>query len=146
MIRTCIGRLPKPWPSGIARGASGLLADYVRTRAAKVAREAVTEGMIANELVDLIDADPDIRSVGDLAARLHVSQRSVQRLAARYVGMSPVLLLRRRRLQDAAERVRADPAADLGALASRLGFADQAHLTREFRTVVGFTPRRYPGA
>ena len=39
--------------------------------------------------------------------------------------------------------MRAEPAADLGALAAELGFADQAHLTREFRAVLGTTPRGY---
>jgi AraC-like DNA-binding protein len=28
-------------------------------------------------------------------------------------------------------------------LAASLGFADQAHLSREFRAVIGETPRRY---
>uniref|UniRef100_UPI00135ACF58 AraC family transcriptional regulator n=1 Tax=Agromyces humi TaxID=1766800 RepID=UPI00135ACF58 len=31
----------------------------------------------------------------------------------------------------------------LADLAADLGFADQAHLTREFRAVIGETPRRY---
>lgn len=98
-----------------------------------------------NRLVDLLDEDWGIRTVADLGAALHLSQRSIQRLAAHYVGMPPVLLLRRRRLQDAAERVRNCPGIDLPELALELGFADQAHLTREFRTVLGSTPRRYPG-
>lgn len=106
---------------------------------------SLRDAMTANQLVDLLDEDPEVRSVADLGSRLHLSQRSVQRLAARYVGMSPVLLLRRRRLQDAAERIRARPELDLRDLAMELGFADQAHLTREFRTVLGFTPRNYPG-
>jgi transcriptional regulator GlxA family with amidase domain len=94
-------------------------------------------------MVELID-EGTVHSVAELAARLDLSPRSLQRLAAHYVGMPPVLLLRRRRLQEAAGRVRADPGTDLAALAAELGFADQAHLTREFRLVLGFTPRRYP--
>ena len=54
----------------------------------------------------LLEAGADARSPADLARQLHVSERSLQRLAARFVGMPPQLLLRRRRLQEAAERMR----------------------------------------
>lgn len=123
--------------------AAALLLDHVRMLAAEVPPVAARDGALANRMVDLLEAGADARSPADLARQLHVSQRSLQRLAARFVGMPPQLLLRRRRLQEAAERMRADPAADLGALAAELGFADQPHLTREFRSVLGTTPRGY---
>ncbi|TJY69567.1 AraC family transcriptional regulator [Arthrobacter sp. CAU 1506] len=126
--------------------AADLLQDYVVALAAQRSDGGMSdEAALANQMVDLID-EGDIRSAPQLARALHLSERSVQRLASRYVGMSAVLMLRRRRLQDAAERVRADPATDLGELAAELGFSDQAHLTREFRQVLGFTPRQYPGS
>lgn len=123
--------------------AVGLLLDHVRERAAAADPGLLEEGLLANRLVDLVEAGPGERTPAGLARRLHVSERTLQRLAARFVGMPPGLLLRRRRLQEAAERVRADPGLDLGALAAELGFADQSHLTREFRTVLGTTPRGY---
>ncbi|WP_188534376.1 helix-turn-helix domain-containing protein [Kocuria dechangensis] len=123
--------------------AARLLLDHVRGLAAAVPPEAARDGAVANRMVDLVESGAGLRAPGDLARELHVSERTLQRLAARFVGMPPQLLLRRRRLQEAAERVRADPAADLGALAADLGFADQAHLTREFRSVLGATPRGY---
>jgi AraC-like DNA-binding protein len=123
--------------------AAALLVDHVRVLAAEVPPVAAQDGALANRMVDLLEAGTDARSPADLARQLHVSERSLQRLAARFVGMPPQLLLRRRRLQEAAERMRADPAADLGALAAELGFADQPHLTREFRSVLGTTPRGY---
>jgi AraC-like DNA-binding protein len=136
---------PGPVAAYRARAAE-LLQDYVRALAASRADGGMSdEAALANQMVDLID-EGDIRSAPQLAGRLHLSERSVQRLASRYVGMSPVLMLRRRRLQDAAQRVRTEPGTDLGELAATLGFADQAHLTREFRQVLGFTPRRYPGS
>ncbi|MEV7646983.1 helix-turn-helix transcriptional regulator [Arthrobacter sp. NPDC089319] len=126
--------------------AADLLQDYVQALAAQRSDGGMSsDAALANQMVDLID-EGDIRSVPQLAGALHLSERTLQRLAARYVGMSPVLMLRRRRLQDAAERVRAEPATNLGELAAELGFSDQAHLTREFRQVLGFTPRQYPGA
>ena len=130
-------------PAGRHLRAAALLADHVRMRAAGVPPSSARDGALANRMVDLLGAGTVARSPADLARRLHVSERSLQRLAARFVGMPPQLLLRRRRLQEAAERMRADPAADLGALAAELGFADPSHLTREFRAVLGATPRGY---
>lgn len=130
-------------PAGRHLRAASLLADHVRALAAEVPPSAARDGALANRMVDLLEAGTVARSPAGLARQLHVSERSLQRLAARFVGMPPQLLLRRRRLQEAAERMRADPAADLGALAAELGFADQSHLTREFRSVLGATPRGY---
>jgi AraC-like DNA-binding protein len=52
-------------------------------------------------------------------------------------------MIRRRRLQEAAERLRTDRAADLATVAAELGYADQAHLCGDFRAVLGFTPSSY---
>lgn len=57
---------------------------------------------------------------------------------------SPAALIRRRRLQEAADRVRSDPAADLAQkIAAELGYADQAHLANDFQRFLGFTPSSY---
>lgn len=78
-----------------------------------------------------------------VAAQLHVSVRTLQRLFARYVGASPLWVLRRHRLQDAVAALDAGEGQDLAALAASLGFADHAHLTRAFTAVVGVPPSRY---
>lgn len=79
----------------------------------------------------------------EAATRLAVSVRTLQRMAHRYVGIAPAAMIRRRRLQEAAQRVRDDPGVDLAGLAAELGYADHAHLTRDFRVVLGFAPRDY---
>ena len=66
-----------------------------------------------------------------------------ERVAGTHTGFTPAALIRRRRLQDAADRLRHDPGANLAGLAHELGYADHAHLTRDFRTVLGFTPTTY---
>ncbi len=101
------------------------------------------EAETARRLVLLADGDPQLLRVDDLAARLMVSRRSLERLARTHVGMTPAGMIRRRRLQEAAERVRTDAGADLASIAADLGYADHAHLTREFRRVLGFTPSGY---
>ncbi|ASW57721.1 helix-turn-helix transcriptional regulator [Plantactinospora sp. KBS50] len=103
------------------------------------------EALLANALADLVGGDPAVLTVQDAAARLHVSARTLQRLARRYVGLPPSAMIRRRRLQEAAERLRGDPGTNLAAVAADLGYADQAHLANEFRSVLGFTPSGYRG-
>lgn len=101
------------------------------------------EALRANALADLLGSDPSVLRVEDAARALHVSVRTAQRLARRHVGLTPLAMIRRRRLQEAAERLRAEPGTDLAALAAELGYADHAHLTRDFRDVLGVTPAGY---
>ncbi|MDP9794461.1 AraC-like DNA-binding protein [Catenuloplanes nepalensis] len=101
------------------------------------------EALLANEMAGLIDADHEIRTVEDAAGRLGVSVRTLQRLAARYVGLPPLAMIRRRRLQEAAARLRADPSVTLADMAADLGYSDHAHLANEFRTVLGLTLGSY---
>ena len=97
----------------------------------------------ANALVEVLLGDDAAKTPEEAATRLAVSVRTLQRLTHRYVGLPPAAMMRRRRLQDAAERLRADPEFDLATLAAEGGYADHAHLTRDFRSVLGKTPRAY---
>lgn len=99
----------------------------------------------ANRLVDLLMSEDGADSVEEVAARLAVSMRTLQRVAHRYIGVPPAAMIRRRRLQRAAESLRQDPAIDLADLAASLGYADHAHLTRDFRRTLGIVPRTYRG-
>jgi AraC-like DNA-binding protein len=101
------------------------------------------EALLANRLMDVIGSDASVVRVEDAASALAVSQRTLQRVARKYIGLSPAALIRRRRLQDAAERTRLDASADLAAIAAELGYADHAHLTNDFQKYLGFTPSTY---
>lgn len=101
------------------------------------------EARLANDLVTGIEEDPDLRRVEDVAAAMSLSVRIVQRLTRRYVGLTPMAMIRRRRLQEAAAVARENPDVTLTNLAADLGYADQAHLIRDFRDVLGFTPGAY---
>ncbi|MBT2585305.1 helix-turn-helix domain-containing protein [Arthrobacter sp. ISL-95] len=104
---------------------------------------ATEEALLANRMMDVVLSEPDVLLIEDVASRLAVSPRTLQRIANRYVGLSPSALIRRRRLQDAAERARSDSTADLAAIAVELGYSDHAHLTNDFRRYLGFTPSSY---
>ena len=99
----------------------------------------------AAELVKQITEDPGLQRVAQLAEASGLSERKLQRLFSDYVGVSPKWVMRRARLHEAALRVEADgPASvDWSTLAADLGYADQAHLTRDFTTTLGVPPTRY---
>ena len=95
------------------------------------------------ELVSLITSDPSLRRVDQLAVVSGMSVRSLQRLFGDYVGVSPKWVMRRARLHEAALRADGGKPVDWAALAIDLGYADQAHLTREFSATIGVPPSRY---
>lgn len=121
-------------------------ADVVETWLVARVGRLTPEARLANAMAGLLMNDPAILRLDDAAERLHVSARTLQRLAHRTVGLPPAAMIRRRRLQEAAQRVRDDPAASLSAIAADLGYADQAHLANDFRTVLGFTASGYRDA
>lgn len=101
------------------------------------------EALLANQLADVINLEHEVLRVHDVAKRVGVSVRTAQRLMRRYVGLSPGAMIRRRRLQESAERLRLDATLDIATLAAELGYSDHAHLTRDFRATLGVTPSRY---
>ena len=105
--------------------------------------EPTADGLLANQMTEAAETQHQIVTVAGLAADLHVSQRTLQRLSATYVGLSPGMLIRRRRVQDGARRLREQPDLSLTDLAHELGYADHAHLTHDWRTVLGITPAGY---
>jgi AraC-like DNA-binding protein len=52
-------------------------------------------------------------------------------------------VMRRARLHEAATRADSGEPVDWATLALDLGYADQAHLTRDFTTTIGVPPSRY---
>lgn len=97
------------------------------------------DGLLLTQVVDLIESDPQLRTVADLAARVRMGERRLQRLTHRLLGLSPKWLIQRRRLHEAAARLK-EGEDDLAGLAADLGYTDQAHFTRDFGRVTGYPP------
>ena len=94
-------------------------------------------------VVRAIQDDPALTTVA-LAARRHaMSERTLQRLFRRYVGVGPKWVIQRARLHDAVDRIDRGGVRDLAALAVELGWFDQAHFTRDFTALVGQSPAAY---
>jgi AraC-like DNA-binding protein len=100
------------------------------------------EGRLVNAIVEYVEGEPLVQRVAQVCEKFAISERSLQRLTARRIGLSPKWLIQRRRLQEAAQRL-TGPSPDLARVAADLGYADQAHFGRDFRSVTGLTPRQF---
>lgn len=98
---------------------------------------------LLGQIFERIVADRTIIKVEDLAEQIDFSQRTLQRLFSQYVGVSPKWVIKRYRLHEAAEQLAANSAADLAKMAVDLGYFDQAHFIKDFKTLVGRTPAEY---
>lgn len=105
--------------------------------------ERVRRAREVAEVARLAETDRSLRRLADLSARSGVGARSLQRMFAEYAGVSPTWVLRRYRLLDVAEQVRSGGPVSWPEVAADLGYADQAHLTRDFRAATGMTPAAY---
>jgi len=86
--------------------------------------------------------DADLGSVADLADKLGLSERSVERLSRRAFGFAPKLLLRRQRFLRSLARFMLDPSmAWIDTLDYH--YYDQAQFTRDFQRFMGMSPRAY---
>ncbi|TDC67657.1 AraC family transcriptional regulator [Actinomadura sp. GC306] len=97
----------------------------------------------AAAIVERIAARPGLLRVDELAEEEGLSPRGLQRLFHEYVGVGPKWVIRRFRMAEAHERAVSGSDVDWARLAAELGYADQAHFTREFTAAVGTSPARY---
>ncbi|MFB9994848.1 helix-turn-helix domain-containing protein [Deinococcus oregonensis] len=81
--------------------------------------------------------------MGRLAEEYEVSQRQLERLFVQDVGVNAKTLARLIRFEEAHNRLWLTPDTSLAQLSYELGFADQAHLSREFRALTQMTPTAF---
>lgn len=100
------------------------------------------DGLEVTAIVQLVEGDPQLLTVGELVARSGLSERTLQRLIHRHLGLSPKWLIQRRRLQEAAQQLKRG-GRPLAQVAVDLGYSDQAHFTHDFHRVTGYRPGQF---
>ena len=121
--------------------AVALLEDFLRARLPERPDPLVAE---VSAIVDRVAADPALSRVRTTwPRRTGIGTRRLQRLFADYVGVGPKWVIRRHRIQEAADRAADGTDVDWAALAADLGYADQAHFTRDFSATIGISPAQY---
>lgn len=94
--------------------------------------------------VEMQQALQSVRSVVSLSRSLNISLRALYTRTMETVGLSPRRLLRIMRLHRALQYA-ATPGRRWAEIAYLAGFADQAHMVREFRSLLGDTPNAWRG-
>ncbi len=88
----------------------------------------------------LVEATGGRLPVKDLAVRLGLHVRSLERLLRGQLGMSPKRLSRLVRVRQLLLRLHAGNFGNLAELAFACGYADQAHMVNDFRGLTGHLP------
>lgn len=101
------------------------------------------DAALVDDIVAAVESDRELLRVERLAQRFDLGMRRLQRLVGEYVGFSPKWLIQRARLQEAAQSLAESDAPTIASLAASLGYADQAHFSREFKRVIGMPPGEY---
>jgi len=141
-------------------GAEGAVLDSaVLAESADLSRISVVEGFLrarqpepdeniprVTEIVYAVEKERGILKVQDLVDRYGLNKRTLQRLFARYVGVSPKWVIQRYRLHEAAEQLAAGGSVSQATIAMNLGYSDQAHFVRDFKAIVGVSPAAYARA
>jgi AraC-like DNA-binding protein len=91
------------------------------------------------EALRLLTRGGDAAQVRNVARRLGITERSLHRDLVRWSGLSPKILARILRMQRTLAAIRRGTA-PLAHVALHMGYADQAHMTRELKDLSGYAP------
>lgn len=83
----------------------------------------------------------ETQSISETASRHGIGVRQLERRFVRYYGLSPKEWLRVKRFEGSLVKL-ADDKESLANVAADAGYADQSHMTRDYRRTTGFTPNQ----
>jgi AraC-like DNA-binding protein len=119
-----------------------LVVDHLAAHLRSVDRDPSAVVLRTERAVARLEADPRL-AIGELARELGVSHAQLDREFSRVVGLPPRALARLLLLRRVLAHL--DPWHEISwaDLAARHGWADQAHLSRDFKRHTGVSPSRY---
>ncbi|HEX2076324.1 MAG TPA: helix-turn-helix domain-containing protein, partial [Longimicrobium sp.] len=108
-----------------------------------LAAHAVRPDPIAGEAVRMIERTRGRIRVRELAAALGISERRLEQVFQRNVGLSPKQVCRIARFRSTVALLRREPERAWTDLAYDGGFYDQSHLVNEFQALAGLAPGEF---
>lgn len=98
---------------------------------------------LINQIIERIHEDCELTKVEKLCDMFNLNKRKLQRLFNQYVGISPKWVIKLYRLQNAAEAIDTSSHHDPLKLSTDLGYYDQSHFIKDFKSIIGKTPDEY---
>jgi AraC-like DNA-binding protein len=125
----------------VERDAGAAFFGLVAGRALDLRRPKATRGLATIVAQQMREQGPEVDSIGEIGAQRGISRFQLIRAFKQAFGLTPEDFRRQLRV----ERARALLAGPrrLSEIALCAGFADQSHMTREFRRLVGLSPGYY---
>jgi len=97
---------------------------------------------LLSKIINEIHSNPQIMKVSDLSEQFALSERSLQRLFKWQVGVSPKWAIRKCRIQEVLSQLE-DGDHDWQQLVTQLGYFDQSHFIKDFKSLINLTPTQY---
>jgi AraC-like DNA-binding protein len=104
---------------------------------------ARTVDPLVRAAVDVLTLTDGAMPIGEVARRVCLSERQLQRRFGAAVGLTPKQFARIRRLRSTVGDALSGGDAGWSRLAAQLGYADQAHMVREFSALTGQSPENF---
>ena len=120
------------WPRRVA-----IIESFILRRATHAPSPEVASAL------DVLAASAGAARVGDIAAEIGWSRKHLTRRFTDELGLAPKTLALMLRFHRACHLARDGDTGSWAAIAADAGYADQAHLARDFRTFTGETPREW---
>ncbi len=98
---------------------------------------------LITSILETVNTDKDLRSVEMVTERFSVSERTVQYLFKKYVGVGLKWVLMRYRLLEAVELAAQLEDPNWALVAADLGYSHQSHFVNDFKKLVGKAPEQY---
>ncbi len=98
---------------------------------------------LIHQIIERIIVDRALTKCSELERYFNMTQRTLQRLFSRCVGIGPSWVIRRYRIHEAVEQLEQGKTVDWPELAVDLGYFDQAHFIKDFKRLIGVSPARY---
>lgn len=98
---------------------------------------------LVNQIISRIHEDQELTKVEQLCETFDINKRKLQRLFSQYVGITPKWVIKLYRLQNAAEAIDKSTHYDSLKLSAELGYYDQSHFIKDFKSIIGKTPDEY---
>ncbi|MBC7947282.1 MAG: helix-turn-helix transcriptional regulator [Chitinophagaceae bacterium] len=105
--------------------------------------EPATIDEVTKNCVDVIFKSQGQLDVSELAGKMNINRRNIERRFTTAIGMSPKQLSRAVRLQSTIRMLEAQNFTSLTSLAYENGYYDQAHFIRDFKEFTGMSPKSF---